>query len=447
MFKKVLIANRGEIAVRVIRACKELGIKTVAVYSEADKDGLHVQLADEAVCIGPKESAKSYLNMAALVSAAKMTGAEAIHPGFGFLSENAEFVKFCEQHDIVFIGPSAHAMETMGAKSVARETMMAAGVPVVPGSDGLITDVDEAVKLAKEIGYPVMVKASAGGGGKGIRMVMDEEGLREGIMMAQTEAQAAFGDGGVYLEKCIIEPRHIEMQILADTFGNTLYIGERECSIQRRQQKVFEEAPSVAVTDEARKHLGEIAVRAAKAVNYYSVGTIEFLMDKEGNFYFMEMNTRIQVEHPVSEFITGVDLVKEQIKVAAGEKLTMTQDDIKINGWAMECRINAEDPEFNFRPSPGTITKYQVPGGPGVRIDGAPYQGYRIPPYYDSMVSKLIVWAPTRDEAIARMNRALDEYVIEGIKTTIPFHKQLMANEKFQKGQIYTKFVETEMLK
>jgi acetyl-CoA carboxylase biotin carboxylase subunit len=445
MFNKILIANRGEIALRIIRACKEMGIKTVAVYSEADKDSTHVRSADEAICIGPAPSNRSYLNIPNIICAAKISGAEAIHPGYGFLAENASFAEMCEDANIMFIGPSPHAMETMGSKAMARETMMKSGVPVVPGSEGIITNDEEALEIAQSIGYPVIVKASAGGGGRGMRVAEDETSLKQAIQMARSEAETAFGDSRVYLEKFIEEPRHIEIQILADKYGNTIYLGERDCSLQRRHQKILEEAPCTAITPELRQQMGEIAVRAAQAVNYYSAGTVEFLLDKYGNFYFMEMNTRIQVEHPITEMITGVDLLKEQIKIAAGEKLSIKQEDININGWAIECRINAEDPEHNFRPSPGLITSYQVPGGFGVRVDSAVYQGYSIPPYYDSMIGKLIVWAPTRQEAIQKMKCALQEYKIEGVKTTIPFHLRVLDNDYFKKGEVFTNFIATRL--
>lgn len=445
MFKKILIANRGEIALRIIRACKEMDINTVAVYSEADRESLHVRFADEAFCIGPAQSARSYLNKANIISAAEVSGADALHPGYGFLAENAEFAEICESCGIKFIGPTPSALERMGAKAVARETMMKAQIPVVPGSEGIISDPDEAVKIAKEIGYPVIIKASAGGGGKGMRVAQSKHDLMKAIQTAQAEAEAAFGNGEVYIEKYVEEPRHIEFQILADNYGHTVYLGERDCSIQRRNQKLVEEAPSSAVTPELRKKMGEVAIRAAKAVDYSNAGTVEFLLDKHNNFYFMEMNTRIQVEHPVTELVTGIDLIKEQIRLAAGEKLGYTQKDIKINGWAMECRINAEDPNRSFMPSPGEVTGYHVPGGMGVRVDSAVFQGYHIPPYYDSMIAKLIVWGKDRNEAIARMRRALEEYVIEGVKTTIPFHLRILDNAFFQRGDFYTNFIQRRM--
>ena len=445
MFKKILIANRGEIALRIIRACKEMEIATVAVYSEADRDSLHVKFADEAFCIGPAQSVRSYLNKANIISAAQVSGADAIHPGYGFLAENADFAEICQSCGIKFIGPTPDALERMGAKAVARATMIKAGIPVVPGTEGVIKDSEEALKIATEIGYPVMVKASAGGGGKGMRIAQSKHDLITAIQTAQTEAQAAFGNAEVYIEKYVEEPRHIEFQILADEYGNTVYLGERDCSVQRRNQKLIEEAPSSALTPEMRMTMGEVAVKAAQAVNYANAGTVEFLLDKHGHFYFIEMNTRIQVEHPVTELVTGIDLIKEQIRIAAGEELGYSQKDIKINGWAMECRINAEDPQRNFMPSPGEIEVYHVPGGIGVRIDSAAYQGYRIPPYYDSMIGKLIVWGKDRDEAIARMKRALEEYVIEGVKTTIPFHLRILDNAFFQRGEYYTNFIQRRL--
>lgn len=445
MFKKILIANRGEIALRIIRACKEMDIGTVAVYSEADRESLHVKFADEAFCIGPAQSGRSYLNKANIISAAEVSRADAIHPGYGFLAENAEFADICEECGVKFIGPSAEALENMGAKAVARETMIKAGIPVVPGTEGIISDTDEALKIAKEIGYPVMVKASAGGGGKGMRVAQSKHDLVKAIQTAQSEAQAAFGNAEVYIEKYVEEPRHIEFQILADNYGNTVYLGERDCSIQRRNQKLLEESPSSAITPELRKKMGDIAVKAAKAVNYSNAGTVEFLLDKHNNFYFIEMNTRIQVEHPVTELVTGIDLIKEQIRIAAGEKLGYTQKDVKINGWAMECRVNAEDPNHNFMPSPGRITAYHAPGGMGVRVDSAAYEDYQIPPYYDSMIAKLVVWGKDRNEAICRMRRALEEYVIEGVKTTIPFHLRILDNAFFQRGDFYTNFIQRRL--
>ncbi|MDE5412519.1 acetyl-CoA carboxylase biotin carboxylase subunit [Alkalihalobacterium chitinilyticum] len=442
MFKKVLIANRGEIAVRVIRACRELGIETVAVYSEADKEALHVHLADEAYCIGPHLSSKSYLNMINLLSVAVNTGADAIHPGYGFLAENADFAEKCAEHNITFIGPSPEAINKMGAKAVARDTMQAAGVPIVPGTDGIIDDIDDAMVTARDIGFPVMVKATAGGGGKGMRVAQTEDDLKKAVSMAQQEAETAFGNPGVYLEKFVEEPRHVEIQIIGDSFGNVVHLGERDCSIQRRHQKLIEEAPSPALDEELRTKMGEAALKAAQAVNYCGAGTVEFLLDKHKNFYFMEMNTRIQVEHPVSELVTGVDLIKEQILVASGEKLSFTQEDIQIDGWSIECRINAENPDKNFMPSPGTIDMYLPPGGLGVRVDSAVYPGYTITPFYDSMIAKLIVHGRDREEAIARMKRALNEFVIDGVETTIPFHLRLLEHPDFISGNFDTKFLE-----
>ncbi|MDQ1002152.1 acetyl-CoA carboxylase biotin carboxylase subunit [Neobacillus niacini] len=442
MLKKVLIANRGEIAVRVIRACKELGINTVAVYSEADKEALHVRLADEAYCIGPHLSAKSYLNITNLLSVANVTNADAIHPGYGFLAENADFAKQCNENNIIFVGPSPEAISKMGAKAVARETMRVAGVPIVPGTAGVIEDMEEALQIARKIGYPVIVKATAGGGGKGMRVAESEEELKKAISMAQQEAETAFGNSGVYLEKYIEEPRHIEIQIIGDNYGNVMHLGERDCSIQRRHQKLIEEAPSPALNGELRRKMGEAALKAAKAVQYSGAGTIEFLLDKHKNFYFMEMNTRIQVEHPVTEFITGVDLVKEQLLVASGQKLSFTQEEVKINGWAIECRINAENPDKNFMPSPGKVGFYLPPGGLGVRVDSAVYPGYTISPFYDSMIAKLIVHGKDREEAIARMKRALNEFVVEGIDTTIAFHLRLLEHPEFISGDFTTKFLE-----
>lgn len=442
MFKKVLIANRGEIAVRVIRACRELGIKTVAVYSQADQNALHVQLADEAYCIGPTASKDSYLNMTNLMSVATATGADAIHPGYGFLAENADFAEICAACNITFIGPDPQAIVKMGDKNEARDTMKAAGVPIVPGTDGLIEDIDEAVKIAEEAGYPVIIKATAGGGGKGMRVARDQEELISAVRQAQKEAAAAFGNPGVYLEKYLENTRHIEIQIIADKHGNVVHLGERDCSIQRRHQKLVEEAPSPALDPETRRAMGEAAVAAAKAVNYHGAGTVEFLLNHDGKFYFMEMNTRIQVEHPVTEWITGIDLIKEQISVAAGVPLSFTQDDVEIKGWAIECRVNAENPAKNFMPSPGKINRYLPPGGFGVRVDSACYQGYEISPFYDSMIAKIIVWGKDRQDAIDRMKRALSETIIEGPFTTIPFHQKLLEHEKFLSGNFNTKFLE-----
>lgn len=444
MIKKLLIANRGEIAVRIIRACRELGIETVAVYSEADKDALHVQMADEAFCIGPKASKDSYLNVTNIVSVAKLTGTDAIHPGYGFLAENADFAELCEEVNVTFVGPSADAISKMGTKDVARETMKQAGVPIVPGSQGIIENVEEAVSLANEIGYPVIIKATAGGGGKGIRVARTEEELINGIKITQQEAATAFGNPGVYIEKYIEDFRHVEIQVLADNYGNTIHLGERDCSIQRRLQKLLEESPSPALDSEIREQMGDAAVKAAKAVGYTGAGTVEFIYDyNEQRYYFMEMNTRIQVEHPVTEMVTGTDLIKEQIKVASGMELSLKQEDVEFEGWAIECRINAENPNKNFMPSPGEIKMYLPPGGLGVRVDSAAYPGYSIPPYYDSMIAKVITYGKTRDEAIARMKRALSEFVIEGIETTIPFHLKLLEHETFVSGEFNTKFLET----
>ncbi|MBL3642156.1 acetyl-CoA carboxylase biotin carboxylase subunit [[Brevibacterium] frigoritolerans] len=443
MIKKVLIANRGEIAVRIIRACKELGIETVAVYSEADKEALHVQIADEAYCIGPKLSKDSYLNTTNIISTAKKTGSDAIHPGYGFLAENADFAELCRECNIIFIGPSPEAINKMGTKDVARETMRKADVPIVPGSKGIIKDTDEGVALANEMGYPVIIKATAGGGGKGIRVARTEEDLIKGINITQQEAATAFGNPGVYIEKFIEDFRHVEIQVMADNHGNAIHLGERDCTVQRRLQKLVEETPSPALDGEIRAEMGQAAVTAALAVNYSGAGTVEFIYDYVNRkYYFMEMNTRIQVEHPVTEMVTGVDLIKEQIKVASGNKLSLSQEDVTYNGWSIECRINAENPEKNFMPSAGKIQMYLPPGGYGVRVDSAAYPGYSIPPYYDSMIAKLIVHAPTREEAIEKMKRALGEFVIEGISTTIPFHIKLLQHEQFVSGEFNTKFLE-----
>lgn len=442
--KKVLIANRGEIAVRIIRACKELGIQTVAVYSEADADALHVKLADEAYCIGPKLSKDSYLSFPAVLGVAQKTGADGIHPGYGFLAENAAFAEACENAGIKFIGPSSDAIKIMGIKDVARDTMEAANVPLVPGT-GIVPNIETGKEWAAKIGYPVIIKATAGGGGKGIRVARTEEDLVKGIEITQKEAAAAFGNPGVYLEKFIEYFRHCEIQVLADSHGNVVHLGERDCTVQRRMQKLVEEAPSPALSEERRAEMGEAAVKAALACNYEGAGTIEFIYDyQEDRFYFMEMNTRIQVEHPVTEMITGVDLVQQQLKIASGQELPFKQEDIKINGWAIECRINAENAYKNFMPSAGTVDTYVVPGGYGVRIDSAVYAGYTIPPYYDSMVAKLIVHADTREEAIAKMNRALSEFEVAGpgINTTIPFHQALMNNDVFKSAKFNTKFLE-----
>lgn len=440
--QKVLIANRGEIAVRIIRACREMGISTVAVYSEPDRDSLHVRLADEAYCIGPTSSKDSYLNFTNIMSVATLTECDAVHPGYGFLAENADFAEICESCNITFIGPSPDAITRMGDKAVAKETMKLAGVPIIPGSDGLVDDIEEAVMLARDIGYPIIVKATAGGGGKGIRIAEDEESLVKQITAAQQEAQKAFGNAGVYLEKFLTGMKHVEIQIIADKHGNVVHLGERDCSVQRRRQKLVEEAPCSVLTPEVREAMGQAAVRAAQAVNYSGAGTLEFLLGPDGQFYFMEMNTRIQVEHPVTEMITGVDLIKEMISVAEGNPLSFAQEDIVINGWSLECRINAEDPERNFMPSPGKIGFYLPPGGLGVRVDSAAYPGYTISPFYDSMIAKLIVWAPTRQEAIAKMKRALAEFAVEGIHTTIPFHQKLLEHPVFLDGNFDIKFLE-----
>ena len=442
MFSKILIANRGEIAVRIIRACKELGIKTVAVYSDVDSDSLHVQYADEAICIGSASSKDSYLNIPSIISAAEIADVEAIHPGYGFLAENAHFAEICKSCQIKFIGPSPEIIRLMGNKSEALQTMKKAGLPIMPGSNGIIKDKDEALEVAKEIGYPVMIKASAGGGGKGMRIAHNDGKLVSLLMTAQAEANAAFGNADMYIEKYLQEPKHVEFQILGDNFGNIIHLGERDCTVQRRHQKLIEESPAPAMTDELRTKMGNMSVKGAKQVNYASAGTMEFLLDKNGKFYFMEMNTRLQVEHPVTELVTGVDIVKEQIKIAAGEKLQYTQDSIKQRGWAIECRINAEDAQNKFLPSPGVITGYHSPGGPGVRVDSYVYNSYSVQPFYDSLISKLIVLAGDRNQAIERMQRALDEYVINGIKTTIDFHKLVFKNPTFQKGIISTDFVE-----
>src|SRR5699024_1604201 len=442
MIKKILIANRGEIAVRIIRAAKEMNIETVAVYSEVDEESLHVQLADEAYCIGPATSQESYLNVTNVMTIATSTGADAIHPGYGFLAENADFAEICEACNITFIGPSAEAIQKMGTKDVARDTMKNAGVPVVPGSDGIVETEEEAIQVAEKIGYPVIIKATAGGGGRGIRVAQSEKELIQGIKITQKEAETAFGNPGVYIEDFIENFRHVEIQVLADTHGNTIHLGERDCSIQRRLQKLIEETPSPAITKEVRQQMGEAAVRAAEAVNYVGAGTVEFIFEPATEkFYFMEMNTRIQVEHPVTEMVTGVDLIKEQIKVAAKEKLSLTQEDITFEGWAIECRINAEDPFKDFMPSPGKIEMYLPPGGFGVRIDSAAYAGYTINPFYDSMIAKVITYGQTREEAIVRMRRALDEFGVEGIHTTIPFHRLIMDHEVFVSGDFNTNFL------
>ncbi|MGN0642691.1 MAG: acetyl-CoA carboxylase biotin carboxylase subunit [Huintestinicola sp.] len=434
MIKKVLIANRGEIAVRIIRACRELGIQTVAVFSTADRYALHAQIADEAICIGPAATKDSYLNDKAIISACEITGAEAVHPGFGFLSENAAFAAMCRKCGITFIGPSPESIEMLGDKAAAKSAMKNAGVPVIPGSDGAVPDMETAKRLGDEIGYPLMVKASAGGGGRGIRLVERPEDLEAQITAAKQEAKNFFGDDSVYMEKFIIDPKHIEVQIIADKFGNAVYLGERDCSMQRRNQKVLEETPSPIMTPELRKKMGEAAVKAAKVCGYYNAGTIEFLVDADRNFYFMEMNTRIQVEHPITEAVTGVDLVKQQIKIADGETLPFKQEDISLTGHSIECRINAENPDLGFRPSPGKITALHIPGGPGIRVDSSVYQGYTITPYYDSMIAKLIVHAPTREDAIAKMKWALAEFIVEGVDTNIDFQLSLIRDKVFEEG-------------
>lgn len=447
MFSKILVANRGEIAVRIIRACRELGIHTVAVYSEADKDALHAELADEAVCIGPARSADSYLNVQQILSAAIVTKAEAIHPGFGFLSENARFAEMCEEMNVVFIGPKSKTIDDMGNKINARKLMREAGVPVIPGSPGAISDVEEAVQIADEIGFPIMLKAAAGGGGKGIRKVYDKEDLPHHFSSAQQEAKAAFGDDSMYIEKIIYPARHIEIQILADNFGHVVHLGERDCSLQRNNQKVLEESPSVAIDEQKRQEIGMTAVKAAQAVDYCNAGTIEFLMDEQGNFYFMEMNTRIQVEHPITEMVTGIDIVKKQLEIASGKELGLEQKDIQFKGHAIECRINAENPAFNFAPSPGKIENLLLPaGGLGIRVESAMYSGYTIPPYYDSMIAKVIAYADTRLEALMKMQRALSELVTDGIVTNAEFQLDLISHPKVLSGDYNTAFLQEEFL-
>ncbi|MEB3224035.1 MAG: acetyl-CoA carboxylase biotin carboxylase subunit [Candidatus Sericytochromatia bacterium] len=446
MIKKVLIANRGEIALRVLRAAQELDIEAVVVFSEADRESLPVRLAHEAVCIGRGPATESYLNVQNILSAAAVTGCDAIHPGYGFLAENARFAEMAGAHGFKFIGPSPEAISQMGDKATARSLMQAAGVPVVPGSEGVLADHDQARALAERIGYPVLIKATAGGGGRGMRVAQNPRDLVDNLKLATKEAAAAFGNGEVYLEKYLEEPRHIEFQVIADAHGAVLHLGERDCSVQRRHQKLLEEAPSPALSPELRARMGQAAVEATRAVQYEGVGTVEFLLDRHGAFYFMEMNTRIQVEHPVTELVTGIDLIKEQLRIAAGEPLGYGQDDIRIHGHAIECRINAEDPDRDFQPCPGTIQAYVAPGGPGVRVDSHAYPGYAIPPYYDSMIGKLIVWAPDRKQAIARMSRALGEYAITGISTTIPLHERILGNAFFRNGEVYTNFVQRRIL-
>jgi acetyl-CoA carboxylase biotin carboxylase subunit len=442
MFRKILVANRGEIAVRIIRACREMGIQTVAVYSEADKNALHTELADESICIGPAASADSYLNMPNIISATVVTGADAIHPGFGFLSENSKFAHMCEECDIAFIGPSAEIIASLGDKSEAKKTMKAAGVPVIPGSKEAITDAKKALEIAREIGFPVMIKASAGGGGKGMRIAHSAEEFSENFTLAQQEAVNCFADGHMYLEKYIQAPRHVEFQILADKYGNVIHLGERDCSVQRRHQKLIEESPCTAIDEQLRKQMGETAVLAAKAAHYENAGTIEFLLDANGDFYFMEMNTRIQVEHGITEMVTGIDLIKEQIRIAAGEQLRMTQESVQLRGHAIECRINAEDANRNFMPCPGTVTDMYIPGGNGVRIDTALYAGYTIPPYYDSMLLKVMVYDTNREDAIRKMSRVLGEVVIEGVTTNLNYQYELIHHPDFIAGNISTDFIE-----
>ncbi|PKQ38874.1 MAG: acetyl-CoA carboxylase biotin carboxylase subunit [Actinobacteria bacterium HGW-Actinobacteria-1] len=443
MFSKILIANRGEVALRIVRACKEMGVTSVAVFSEADRDSLHARMADEAICIGPASSSLSYLSMPNIISAALISGAEAIHPGYGFLAENAAFARAVADSGLTFIGPSPDAIERMGDKAVARETMMEAGVPCVPGSKGVVESSEDALTFAREVGFPVLIKASAGGGGKGMRVASDEKELHANFTAAKTEAAAAFGNDEVYIEKYLARPRHVEMQILADTHGNAVYLYERDCSVQRRHQKLIEEAPSPALTPELRAEMGAAAMKAVRAVDYVNAGTVEFLLDTDGRFYFMEMNTRVQVEHPVTEQVTGVDIIKEQLRIAAGEPMKHArQEDVHLSGHAIEFRINAEDPLHNFRPHPGHLDVFNPPGGFGVRVDSHMYSGYSVPPYYDSLLAKLIVWGETRAEAIARARRALDEFIVVGIPTTIPFHQYVVEEEHFQRAEVYTDFVE-----
>lgn len=442
MFAKILIANRGEIALRIIRACRELGVRTVAVYSKADKDSLHVRLADESVCIGPHQPSLSYLNIPSIISAAEITDVDAIHPGYGFLAENAHFAEICESCQITFIGPSPQNIRLLGDKMTAKDTMHKAGLPITPGSSSVVKSKEEALKIAHKIKYPVIIKATAGGGGRGMRICHNDVRLVSSLMTAQAEAETAFGVPDVYIEKYIEEPRHIEFQVIADNYGNVIHLGERDCSIQRRHQKLLEESPSPVLDAKLRKKIGDLVVKGVKAAGYRNVGTIEFLLDKDHNFYFMEMNTRIQVEHPVTEMVTGIDLIKEQIKIAAGEKLKIRQEDVQVKGSAIECRINAEDPENNFMPSPGKIEQLILPGGPHVRVDTHAYQGYTISPFYDSMIAKLIVHRETRAEAIKTTLRALDEFIVGPIKTTIPFHQSILENAQFKKGEVTTHFIE-----
>jgi acetyl-CoA carboxylase biotin carboxylase subunit len=442
MFKKILVANRGEIAVRVIRACRELGIPSVAVYSDADRTSLHVRLADEAVCIGPPPAPESYLNVPRIIAAAEVTGADAVHPGYGFLSENPDFAEVCESCRLTFIGPTSAQIRAMGDKANAREAMTAAGVPVVPGSDGPVETAEEALVIAERIGFPVIIKAVAGGGGKGMRVALDRDAFAGNFRMARNEAEAAFGNGAVYVERYLARPRHVEIQVLGDRYGNIVHLGERDCSVQRRHQKLIEESPSPAVTPRLREEIGRAALAGTRAIQYAGVGTMEFLLDETGEYYFMEMNTRLQVEHPVTEMVTGLDLVGEQIRAAAGEPLPIKQEDVRLRGHSIECRINAEDPDHNFRPSPGTVEFLHLPGGPGVRTETHLYQGYRIPTQYDSMIGKIIVWSEDRPKAIARMRGALEELVVEGIKTTVPFHLRVLSHPAFQAGDVNTHFIE-----
>lgn len=444
MFKKVLVANRGEIALRIIRACRELDVPTVAVYSEADVESLPVKLADEAVCVGPSPSAKSYLNVPAIISAAEITGAEAVHPGYGFLAENHNFAEACASSNITFIGPPAHVIERLGNKAVAKEDLRKVGIQVIPGSAGAVKDASEAIKMANEMGYPVILKASAGGGGRGMRIAQNTRELESLLAVAQSEAKAAFGSSEIYVEKYLEEPRHIEFQLLADAHGNAIHLGERDCSVQRRHQKLIEESPSQALDDKKRKEMGKVAIDIAKAMGYQSAGTVEFLLDHEGNFYFMEVNTRIQVEHPVTEMVTGVDLIKEQIRVAAGERLALGE--VPSHGHAIEFRINAEDAEADFRPTPGRVDFFSIPGGPGVRVDTHVYTGYTVPPFYDSLVAKLVIWGRDREETISRSVRALSEFNVVGIETTVPFHKKVLGNAFFRRGEVYTNFVARRIL-
>ncbi|MFN5195004.1 MAG: acetyl-CoA carboxylase biotin carboxylase subunit, partial [Cyanobacteriota bacterium] len=441
---KLLIANRGEIALRILRSCRELGIATVAIHSTVDRSALHVQLADEAVCVGDAPSSRSYLNIPNILAAATSRGADAIHPGYGFLAENDRFAEICGDHGLTFVGPSPEAIRSMGDKSTAKRTMQAVGVPTIPGSEGLLESSQEAAGLAATMGYPVMIKATAGGGGRGMRLVTGPEQLDNLFKAAQGEAEAAFGNPGLYMEKFIDRPRHVEVQVLADRLGNVVHLGERDCSIQRRHQKLLEEAPSVAIDAEVRRRMGDAAVAAARSIAYEGAGTVEFLVDRQGNFYFMEMNTRIQVEHPVTEMVTGVDLIAEQLRIAGGEPISVRQDQIQLRGHAIECRINAEDPRHNFRPSPGKITGWLPPGGPGVRVESHVYTGYAIPPVYDSLIGKLIVWGNDREHALRRLRRALSEYAITGVPTTIDFHLALLDRPEFQRGDVHTKFVEQE---